>query len=77
MPFKKNDPKTRRAATKGGYSGEKYLSTLSAKKLRELTVKAGKASGEKRRAIRDAKLSAKINRKADNSTERIMSTYIK
>lgn len=53
MPFKAGDPKTIEAARRGGVTGRKHLETLSKAELHEITAKAGRASGERRRHLRE------------------------
>lgn len=73
MPFKKNDPKTVQAAKLGGSTGQKHLQTMSKKKLRLLSTKAGKRSGESRRAAAQRKADEKA---ADKYQAKIMKNYL-
>jgi hypothetical protein len=56
MVFKKGDPETIRLARIAGRKGKKHFSDLENKDLRELSRKAGIASGKARRKKRDKKV---------------------
>jgi hypothetical protein len=72
MPFTKNDPNTKAAAKKGGTTGKKHFSVVPKNKLKEITSKAGKNSGKKRRELRERK---KLLANADKIEKDVMTTY--
>lgn len=76
MPFQKNDPKTRQAAVKGGNTGTKHLETMPKEKLKKLSTKAGKISGQKRREIKEAKDRLALDKRATKYQDRIMKKYL-
>lgn len=71
MTFVAGSIKTKEAGAKGGKTGKKYLSTLPKAKLKKLTSKAGKRSGEVRRANRD-----QLNKKAIKYADKVMHSYL-
>lgn len=67
MPFAKNDKKTIEAGRRGGKTGVKQFAVINKDKLREISSKAGKASGVSRRTRKQ---------RADKIVDRVMNDYM-